>query len=491
MTDTYRGGYTKALLDVLDFFEYHDESLKLSRMYGRKGVPVVLKGLVEARETMMEIGGKDLQMKLSADRKRMFLNEDKNAATEYETLLQKLEESIRQHISYEHQFKIEYEKLLNKAEEIDLEKKVLVKQEKGDSWAIRKSMHKDTGWGEVNLRFKKEVSLNEALKNPRSIVNKDFKQKVLELLAVGKNAKEIKKYVDDNKDVWSDINTSKIEVYYYTKETKDRYFATRFLSDLVSYMSGIKEYDKVIAKIDGITDTGIQKILKAHLQAKGNNPELAFSADGIDEMNRNIVELNGRKPHKPIYKVRRFESGNKYSIGQTGCKAKKFVEADKGTNLFFAVFSSEKLNKETGEMESVRSYLTIPLNVMIDCQKQFGSKWRDNIEAYLKEKELVAEEGKLQFILSPNDLVYLPTKEELKNGIKVVDKKRIYKMVSCTGNQCFFISEKVAKVIYDKVEFSSMNKTERAITGEMIKETCVPLKVDRLGNIVELNGKKL
>jgi hypothetical protein len=57
-----------------------------------------------------------------------FLKEDKNAATEYETLLQKLEESIRQHISYEHQFKIEYEKLLNKAEEIDLEKKMLTKQ---------------------------------------------------------------------------------------------------------------------------------------------------------------------------------------------------------------------------------------------------------------------------------------------------------------------------------------------------------------------------
>ena len=56
------------------------------------------------------------------------MNEDNNAATEYETLLQKLEASIRQHLSYEHQFKIEYEKLLNKAEEIDSEKKILIKQ---------------------------------------------------------------------------------------------------------------------------------------------------------------------------------------------------------------------------------------------------------------------------------------------------------------------------------------------------------------------------
>ena len=358
-------------------------------------------------------------------------------------------------------------------------KKEFVKQEKGDSWAIRKSMHKDTGWGEVNLRFKKKVSLIEALKNPQRIVNKDFKQKVQLLLAQGRDAKYIKKYIEENKDVWSDIDIKKIEVYYFTKETRDRYFATRFMSDLVGYMSGIKERDKAIDKIEGITDTGIQKILKAHLQAKDNNPELAFSADGIDEMNRNIVELNGGKPHKPIYKVRRYESGNKYSIGQTGCKAKKFVEADKGTNLFFAIFEN---------VEHKRSYFTIPLNVMIECQKQYGSQWRNHIEVYLKEKEMVLPEVRLLFILSPNDLVYLPTEEDLKKGINVIDKKRVYKMVSSSGNQCFFIGEKVAKAIVDKLEFTSLNKAERAITGEMIKETCIPVKVDRLGNIVEING---
>ena len=97
-------------------------------------------------------------------------------------------------------------------------KKVLVKQEIGDNWAIRKSMHKDTGWGEINLRFTKEVSLNEALKDPKSIVNKDFKRKVQELLVQGHDAKYIRKYVEDNKDVWSDIDIKKIKVYYFTKD---------------------------------------------------------------------------------------------------------------------------------------------------------------------------------------------------------------------------------------------------------------------------------
>lgn len=388
-------------------------------------------------------------------------------------------------------------------------KKVFDKQTKGDSWAIRKSMHKDTGWGEVNLRFTKEVSLNEALKNPKSIVNKDFKQKVQELFTQGHDTKYIRKYVEDNKDVWSEIDIKKIEVYYFTKETNDRYFATRFLSDLVGYFAKVVKYDDAIKKIEGITDTGIQKILKAHLKAKDNNPELAFSADGIDEMNRNIIELNGGKPHKPIYKVRRFESGNKYSIGQKGCKAKKFVEADKGTNLFFAIFSSEKLNKETGEMESVRSYLTIPLNVMIDCQKKFGSKWQANIETYLKECKSVSDEVKLLFILSPNDLVYLPTEDELKDGVTTVNNKRIYKLVDISGVTANFVPYHIAQAIFSMTK-DDQNKVFKeyryGIQNEIgigsrpskspnefskgsvsIKETCVPLKVDRLGNIVELN----
>ena len=417
----------------------------------------------------------DLQRKLRRYEKIMVDGHEKDVAREFlkpwdsftTDAKQTLENIV---VSFKQNLRV-INKTINHIQHFDENgKKVLIKQEKGDSWAIRKSMHKDTGWGEVNLRLTKEVSLNEALKNPKSIVNREFKQKVQELLAQGCDVKFIKKYVEDNKDVWSDIDVKKIVVYYYTKETKDRYFATRFLSDLVTYLGGLKKFEDAIKKIDGITDTGIQKILKAHLHAKDNNPELAFSADGIDEMNRNIVELNGGKPHKPIYKVRRYECGNKYPIGQIGCKAKKFVEADKGTNLFFAVFVSEKLNMETGEMDKVRSYLTIPLNVMIDCQKKFGKDWKNN---------------------SPNDLVYLPTKEEIKNGIRINDKERIYKFVSCTSNEGHYVPARIASPILQTTELGSNNKSQRAWTNEMIKETCIPIKVDRLGNVIELNGQKL
>lgn len=383
-------------------------------------------------------------------------------------------------------------------------KKVLLKQEKGDSWAIRKSMHKDTVYGEVNLRFKKTVSLNEALKNPNAIVNKDFKLKVQELQAQGRDAKYIKKYVEDNKDVWSDIDIKKIWIYYFTKETKSQYFATRKPIDVSFNKKKIEEC---------VTDTGIQKILLAHLDTKGGNPELAFSPDGIDEMNRNIVNLNNGNFHQPIFKVRVYEKADKFAVGQKGNKSAKFVEAAKGTNLFFAIFSSEKLNKETAEFDTVRSYLTIPLNVMIDCQKKFGSKWQAHIESYLKENELVAADVKLLFILSPNDLVYLPTKEELKDGMddNGIDKSRIYKFVDSSGILANFVPCNIAKAIfsitkddqnkmYGCYKYGIQNeigvgsrpaKSQNAISGEMIKELCVPIKIDRLGNIIELNGQKL
>ncbi len=338
-------------------------------------------------------------------------------------------------------------------------KKTLVKQE-GTNWAIRKSMHKDTVFGEVNLRKIKTVTLNEAIKNPSRIVEKEFKQKLCSLLQEGYDTKRIKKYFEDNKDVWQDINLSKIAVYYFTKETKDRFFATRKPLDISFNKKKIEE---------SVTDTGIQKILLRHLEMKGNAPELAFSADGIDEMNRNIIELNGGKFHQPIYKVRYVEEGHKFFIGDKGNKTAKFVEADDGTNLYFAVYFDELTKK--------RTYTTVPLKIVIERRIQGLSPVPVDDNGY-----------EPQFFLSPNDLVYVPTIEEInKNEINVpLDVNRLYKMVSANKNQCFFIKGSIACSIINKQEFSSANKMERAITGEMIKEICVPVKVDRLGNISKI-----
>jgi CRISPR-associated endonuclease Csn1 len=221
-----------------------------------------------------------------------------------------------------------------------------------------------------------------------------------------------------------------------------------------------------LKSINSITDTGIQKILRNYLEFKGS-PELAFSSEGIEDMNKNIEKYNDGKLHQPINKVRVFELGSKFQVGQTGNKKDKYVEAAKGTNLFFAVYEDKN---------GKRSYETIPLNIVIERQKQGLS--------------VVDLKGVNDFYLCPNDLVYIPSEDELEN-VNNIDFKnftkekneRIYKVVSFSGSQIFFARQDIAVSIVNKAEFSTLNKMERAIDGSMVKENCIKLNIDRLGNI--------
>lgn len=216
--------------------------------------------------------------------------------------------------------------------------------------------------------------------------------------------------------------------------------------------------------IEAITDTGIQKILINYLKTKNNDPDIAFSPEGIEEMNQNIRSYNEGKLHQPILKVRVFEQGSKFQLGETANKTKKYVEAAKGTNLFFAIYL-DKSGK--------RSFETIALNLVIERQKQGLSSVPE-----------INEKGhQLLFSLSPNDLVYVPTEEEIIEETALLDNKRIYKVVSFSGPQLFFIRQDIAIPIINKTEFSTLNKMERSIDGLMIKDFCIKLKVDRLGNI--------
>lgn len=344
-------------------------------------------------------------------------------------------------------------------------KKVVVHQAKGDAWAIRKSMHKDTVYGEINLRIKKELPLKEAIKDVGSIVERSLKAKLKELLELHYDIKAINKYFDDNKDVWCDINLKRIPVYCYSKDLGERFFATRKPLDTSFTKKKIE---------NEISDTAIQKILLRHLAANGNNPEWAFSPDGIERLNNNIIELNDGKFHQPVLKVRLYERAERFAVGQKGNKKSKFVEAAKGSNLFFAVYETLDTDKKTGETIRKRTYSSIPLNVAIDRQKKGLLSAPEDINGNVP-----------AFVLSPNSLIYLLTNEELQTGEVrgKLDISRIYKVVSFTGNRLFVIPYSVASTIKDKCEYSIINKIELTDDKVSIKEYCVPLNVDRLGNV--------
>ncbi|GAB6010182.1 type II CRISPR RNA-guided endonuclease Cas9 [Dysgonomonas reticulitermitis] len=308
-------------------------------------------------------------------------------------------------------------KSVNKFQRYKDGEKVIEKQEKGDSWAVRKPLHKQFVYGKVNLS--------------RILVPK------------GKSITAIRTRLDTSFD------------------------------------------EKRIGKI---TATSVQNILYNHLKKyKGRldnenkeiSPELmAFTPEGIEDMNKNIVELNDGKCHQPIYKVRVFEIGSRFNLGEKGNRRMKYVEASDGTNLFFAVYIKD----------GKRSYETIPLNEVIERQKQ----GLDVAES--------TEDKKLLFTLSPNDLVYVPNEEEQEyphlvnfDNLTKEQVSRMYK-VNDFSETCYFTPNNHARAISPKEVDLSFNDKKGKLVGSyddktashngiQIKSICWKLQIDRLGNI--------
>ncbi len=235
-----------------------------------------------------------------------------------------------------------------------------------------------------------------------------------------------------------------------------------------------------LEKIKKITDTGIQKILKSYLEAKDNNPELAFSPEGIEEMNKNIEQYNDGKSHQSIIKVRLYEKGKgRFALGQTGNKIDKYVQGS--PNLFFAIYKDENGKK---------SFESIRLDIVIERMKQMLNPV----------PETNSNGDVLYETLSPLDLVYIPTEEA--DSIETLDfnyidkskLERIFNINDFSGVTIYFSQNSFAKNIYPKEMDMSWNEKKQkpsgsfdsktaSFNGKSIKESFIKLKIDRLGNI--------
>jgi len=399
-----------------------------------------------------------------------FLKPWNTFTTDAQQALSKIVISFKQNLRVINKASNKYEKWVKKD---GVTVKVQVDQT-GTNWAIRKPMHKDTVSGLVRLRRVKVVSFNQALDSIQDIVDKGLRAELLRLVSIGFDKKKISKHFRELNNNFKEQDISRVKIHYWEED------------NVASRVPLNDSFDE--KRIESITDTGIQKILLNHLELYSGNIDekgkaispslLAFSPEGIEEMNNTIQSLNGGKFHQPILKVRTYEpKGNKFTVGQTGNKGSKFVEAAKGTNLFFAIYQDEN---------GKRNYETIPLNIVIERQKQGLTSVPERNE----------KGDFLLFHLSPNDLVYVSSENIGETSIvSLGDRKHFgnstYKMVSSSGTQCFFVRNDISIPIVNKVEYSALNKMERAIEGAMIKEICIKLSVDRLGNISLVNQKKL
>jgi CRISPR-associated endonuclease Csn1 len=254
------------------------------------------------------------------------------------------------------------------------------------------------------------------------------------------------------------------------------------------------------------------------------HPEIAFTPEAIEKMNEpeEIKRLNNGKNHKPIKKVQTFQDIGKerpLSENQLSVKSKQYVVTAAGSNLYLGFYERTYLDKNNNKITD-RKFQDIGLIDLIELLKQETSKRFNPLPNRIFDNKM--NEYNWKFTLSPLDLVYVPTKEEIdcpeSVDIENMTKEqieRIYKYVDGSKDYANFIpysastpiwrfhGKKIKKQIYDELkdknkisiseeeliqnEFglgSQQDKNQNMIDGvTQIKKICWKLEVNRLGQI--------
>lgn len=408
------------------------------------------------------------------------------------------------------------------------------------NYSIRQSLHKQTYYGLRNFCPK---PLEEAIKKSNRIVEGKVKFIIHKLQNQGKNKEQI-----------IELLKPQYPVVYVNEKC-----VTTQWSHQLEYLSNIKEKEddkkalktgksSIIREIESVADIVIQNILKKHLAkydsikmnvaeaskcyddivtedakaivddyiANGitkdilidvfarekntegvtvfHNPQIAFSAEGIKDMNDHIVELNNGKNHKPIFKVKVAQAlGKMFPVAEKGAghlvtaKNKQYVISDAGSNNFCGIYKSAQ-----GE-----TAIYVP-------------SLKATIEATRKNESLFPDihpdsaEFKFAFTLSPLDLVYVPTQDEIDNCFlsDYLDLSRIYVVNDFNdAGVMYFRPYSHANAIVDKEVDLRMDRKGNIIgsfsdktancQGLSIRDYCIPIKTDRLGNIIQIGNKKI
>lgn len=373
--------------------------------------------------------------------------------------------------------------------------------------AVRKSMFKEPQ-GIIWLKEKEMVSVYEAFKIQieRMKVEGDPKQRRIASYVYDKYARQILKNIilktgiDVNETdelleavkAYLNKNKKRIEIEELQQNTKPKYKTVYSLENYEVEEIQVAKFHEYAAKRvtldasfthDKISKIpygyarenkiNIPKILHQHLldyeSDKNKKDSEAFLGEGLEEL--------AKKAGKRIDKVTIFEK--KSPDDKFG---NKFVEVDKGAIAYFIIYENE-VTKERSDMYSLATHKAI--------------------ERLVQKKPLADKrEGFKTIILSPNDLVYVPTKEEFKkilenqsNPIDWNNKKeiarRIYKMVSSSKKICQFVQHQIAKAIIPsdakekiKGEIDWHDKSPKTLDDDVnISSCCIKIIVDRLGEI--------
>jgi CRISPR-associated endonuclease Csn1 len=410
-----------------------------------------------------------------------------------------------------------------------------VKQVSNPKWmAVRQSLFAEQPHGKVYI---KEV-IEKNFETPKQMLNV-MKLQIERTKTQNTPLQKTASYIYDKearelvKRMIAEIHGSEEEILKQLKKYKPKDFKgepiTRIgiavFSPYAAKRKAInKDFDhKVIDKIPYAEKSKIPQALHSHLleyeQKKLGIEKLAWRNDRLEQLVNDVkyepVDIK-KEENKKLIKEAQSEAfsdeGLEILDKKVGIKIRKvtlmedvgikiplknkYSEAD--GNPYFIMYENTETKERSG-YKSLSSYEVIQ-------KKKKG-------EPIVEERE-----GFKTILLQSNDLVYVPTTEELeiiKKGIsekEAIDwtnqkkiSERIYRVNNFSEYDIFFKPASFAKAIKSKELYTSFDdksprlivypkkdKDGNDITEEpiMIKEVCIKLKVDRLGKIIEVDGEK-
>jgi CRISPR-associated endonuclease Csn1 len=395
------------------------------------------------------------------------------------------------------------------------------------NWAIRRKLSKETIYG-------KRLINNEVKRVERELLNEKFNLARIQKIT----DKGVKRILINHLRQFDTVEIpfneaivfidAIVEKDEFEAIVNDRENEFQSIDALIEYLreNGYKykkvDYSKLNVFIDKVSvrdirnDTQYADNIKEH-------PEIAFTPEEIENMNEpeQIQRLNEGKFHMPIKKVQTFQGFGKerpISDDDLSVKSKQFVVTAAGSNLYLGFYERIYRDDDGNEVRE-RKFKDIGLMELIETLKQDKINRLNPLPEKLYGKN--NEEYSWRFTLSPMDLVFVPTEEEIENPTKVdfnnLTKEqvgRIYRYVDGSEEIANFIPCTVSKPIWrfhgkkneeifkelstkDKItirekeliqnEFglgSQQNKHQNMIDGKtQIKKICWKLQLDKLGNI--------
>ncbi len=375
--------------------------------------------------------------------------------------------------------------------------KVTLEQKQNPKWlAVRRSIFNENPLGIDWIKKTKLVSVKDAIKIQieRMLCENHPSERNKAAYIYDKEKREIIKLIIKDALVKSGLNiTQKEELLlfiekkilglykskkgfllqkYLTKNQSDTEITEKILiAEFIPYkVKKVKiddsfTADKINKKIPYSEKSPFAKILINHLTNYKKASE-AFSTEGLEK----LTQLNNGKPIKGI----RVLDGEINNNNQNNIFGKRYWETGNGAIAYSVIY--EDIQSKT------RQYESIPTHIVLKCIHEDKPIFKK-----LPNTKII--------ILQSGDLVYVPTDEEWdkikKNSYEnnnVFSNKfnvsRIYRFVKSVNKRFYFLPVNVANLIIEKTEFASQNCTEYTTESVIIKERCIKIKVDRLGNVI-------